>query len=768
MTTNTRRLVRLFCCLLLFGHAVWAADPAKTVIQDTIYRADGTPATGTLVISWPAFVTADGKPVAAGSLNVKIHDGVVNLPLVPTQGATPTGTYYKVVFTLDNGASSQEYWSVPSNSPATISAIRSSVVPATVALQVVSREYVDSAIAAAVGAPGSPLALNRGGTGQNSWTSGRCVRVADGGASLESAPTDCDVKALTCTGTDKLSAIGTDGVPVCSADQTGAAGGGISTLNTLTGATQTFAKLDDTNVTLGIGSAGTTHTFTLGWTGTLGKARGGAGADMSSVIFPSSGTLAVTADLPSNEGGASNNFLTAYNSTTHAWSKARPTWANIDKMTSSLADLATRACANLSDAGGACSKNVGTTAGTVAAGDHAHSGYVATSVTVNGHALSGNVSVTASDVGLGNVTNTSDANKPVSTAQQTALDLKANIASPTFTGTVGGITATMVGLGNVTNTSDANKPVSTAQQTALDLKANSASPTFTGTVGGITAVMVGLGSVTNDAQTKSAVVPNTAPSAGQILAGNTDGTAYAPVSLSQDCTLGATGAIACTKSNNTAFGTGAFATIANYVPTSTTVNGHALSGNVSVTASDVGLGNVTNTSDADKPVSTAQQTALDLKANIASPTFTGAVGGITAAMVGAAASNASTTVNGVTCTLGSTCTVGVALSRTASWEFPAAGDSIPLLNLPASATITRVYCTVKSGTNIVFGLYKNAEATAWTNGTAVFSGDQTCTGSGLVVTSFSSAAVAAHTPLVISVTSATGGPTMASITVEYQ
>jgi hypothetical protein len=38
----------------------------------------------------------------------------------------------------------------------------------------------------------------------------------------------------------------------------------------------------------------------------------------------------------------------------------------------------------------------------------------------------------------------------------------------------------MVGLGNVDNTSDANKPVSTATQTALDLKATLASPTFTG------------------------------------------------------------------------------------------------------------------------------------------------------------------------------------------------------------------------------------------------------------------------------------------------
>jgi hypothetical protein len=46
----------------------------------------------------------------------------------------------------------------------------------------------------------------------------------------------------------------------------------------------------------------------------------------------------------------------------------------------------------------------------------------------------------------------------------------------------GAVTKSMVGLGNVDNTSDANKPVSTATQTALDLKANLDAPTFTGTV----------------------------------------------------------------------------------------------------------------------------------------------------------------------------------------------------------------------------------------------------------------------------------------------
>ena len=52
------------------------------------------------------------------------------------------------------------------------------------------------------------------------------------------------------------------------------------------------------------------------------------------------------------------------------------------------------------------------------------------------------------------------------TGLQAALDLKAPLASPTFTGTVGGITAAMVGLGNVDNVADASKPVSTAQAAA--------------------------------------------------------------------------------------------------------------------------------------------------------------------------------------------------------------------------------------------------------------------------------------------------------------
>lgn len=48
---------------------------------------------------------------------------------------------------------------------------------------------------------------------------------------------------------------------------------------------------------------------------------------------------------------------------------------------------------------------------------------------VNGHSLTADVTVTKSDVGLGNVNNTSDANKPISTAQQQALDRKVDAES---------------------------------------------------------------------------------------------------------------------------------------------------------------------------------------------------------------------------------------------------------------------------------------------------------------------------------------------------
>jgi hypothetical protein len=77
---------------------------------------------------------------------------------------------------------------------------------------------------------------------------------------------------------------------------------------------------------------------------------------------------------------------------------------------------------------------------------------------------------------------------------EAALNLKANLASPTFTGTVSGISKSMVGLGNVNNTSDANKPVSTDVQTALNLKYDKTGGAISGslTVSGVASFNGGL------------------------------------------------------------------------------------------------------------------------------------------------------------------------------------------------------------------------------------------------------------------------------------
>lgn len=89
----------------------------------------------------------------------------------------------------------------------------------------------------------------------------------------------------------------------------------------------------------------------------------------------------------------------------------------------------------------------------------------------------GAVSLAKGDVGLGNVDNTSDANKPVSTAQQTALGLKANLVSPTFSGDVT--------LGNSTPT-NALHAASKAYVDTMSLGISVKDPVAVGTTANIT------------------------------------------------------------------------------------------------------------------------------------------------------------------------------------------------------------------------------------------------------------------------------------------
>lgn len=83
------------------------------------------------------------------------------------------------------------------------------------------------------------------------------------------------------------------------------------------------------------------------------------------------------------------------------------------------------------------------------------------------------------------VDNTADTEKPVSTAQATAIAAKADASALTShtsnTSNPHSVTKAQVGLGSADNTADSAKPISTAQQTALDLKAPLTSPALTGT-----------------------------------------------------------------------------------------------------------------------------------------------------------------------------------------------------------------------------------------------------------------------------------------------
>ena len=130
-----------------------------------------------------------------------------------------------------------------------------------------------------------------------------------------------------------------------------------------------------------------------------------------------------------------------------------------------------------------------------------------TNITLNSHKsnTSNPHKVTKSQIGLGNVNNTSDVNKPVSTAQKKAIDA-VNTSLTTHTSDTfnpHNVTKSQVGLGNVDNTSDINKPVSTAQQSAINDAKKSVSNSLnshtsnTSNPHKVTKSQVGLGNVDN-------------------------------------------------------------------------------------------------------------------------------------------------------------------------------------------------------------------------------------------------------------------------------
>jgi len=151
------------------------------------------------------------------------------------------------------------------------------------------------------------------------------------------------------------------------------------------------------------------------------------------------------------------------------------------------------------------------------------------------------------------------------------------------------------------------------------------------------------------------------------------------------------------------------------VPNTRTVNGHALTANVTVSKSDVGLGNADNTSDANKPVSTATQTALNLKADtssLATVATTGSASNLTGTLADARLS-ANVPLKDAVNLFEAAPTVGTSY---ANWFKPPFGSAI--VNTTLEENLRADFWRASGSTKFMRGFYSQAKLT----GTATLSG----------------------------------------------
>jgi hypothetical protein len=237
-----------------------------------------------------------------------------------------------------------------------------------------------------------------------------------------------------------------------------------------------------------------------------------------------------------------------------------------------------------------------------------------------------------SSLALNNVDNTSDANKPVSSATQTALDAKqATLVSGTNIKTVNN--TSLLGSGNISISSavawggvTGTLSNQTDLQTALDGKVDENSAITGATKTKITYDAKGLVTAGADATTAdiaSSTDKRYVTDAQLVVVGNTSGTntgdnatnsQYSGLAASKQDTL-VSGTNIKTINSTSLLGSGNVAVEPTITATTSADYYRGDKTFATLNKAAVGLGNVDNTSDANKPVSTAQQTALDAKTN---------------------------------------------------------------------------------------------------------------------------------------------------------
>ena len=245
-------------------------------------------------------------------------------------------------------------------------------------------------------------------------------------------------------------------------------------------------------------------------------------------------------------------------------------------------------------------------------------------------------SLTKSSVGLGNVDNTADAAKPVSTAQATAIATAKSEAIADATAQVNAVIASAPAALNTLDElaaalgDDAN--FAATLTSTLTSKAPIASPTFTGTVtlpeNTVSQLMMQVNSVGENEiiplSINSINLASNSVTSDKIAASSVTSAKIANFTI-VDMDISSSAGISQNKIANLTSDLDSKAPLAS--PTFT--------GSVSgITKNMVGLQFVDNVPDLSKPVSNATRIELDAKAPIESPTFSGTVSGITASMVG--------------------------------------------------------------------------------------------------------------------------------------
>jgi hypothetical protein len=107
--------MRFALIAVLAAVRIATAAPELTLIQDTLYKADGTRFDGVAQIEWKSFQSADGSEVPQQSISVKIVLGQLRVSLVPTTNASKPVSY-AVKFNSDGRTQFIEYWAVPPSS----------------------------------------------------------------------------------------------------------------------------------------------------------------------------------------------------------------------------------------------------------------------------------------------------------------------------------------------------------------------------------------------------------------------------------------------------------------------------------------------------------------------------------------------------------------------------------------------------------------------------------------------------------------------------